>query len=95
MTTEIATIALSALKVLAAGLVLGAGLPALFALAMKLHAVGSGVTEDGTVVSRKPIATIGSYVLYAVVILAVIVGVLFVTRHTIDHYFDITLFWGV
>lgn len=94
MDINFAAIGLSALQVLAAGLILGAGLPALFALGMRLHAIGSGVAEDGTQLERKPLATIGAYLLYAVVVLAVFVGVLFVTRHSLDHYFGITLFGG-
>ena len=94
MDINFAEIGLSALRVLGVGLLLGAGLPALFALGMRLHAAGSGVAEDGTHNARKPLATIGAYVLYSVVILAVIAGVLFVTRHSLDHYFGITLFGG-
>ncbi|GGF32421.1 hypothetical protein GCM10010922_04410 [Microbacterium sorbitolivorans] len=94
MDINFAEIGISALRVLGAGLLLGAGLPALFALGMRLHAIGSGAAEDGTIERRKPIATIGAYVLYAVVILAVLAGVLFVTRHSLGHYFGITLFGG-
>jgi hypothetical protein len=61
---------------------------------MRLHAIGSGVTEDGSIQRRNPLATAGAYLLYAVVILAVLAGVLFVTRHSLDHYFGITLFGG-
>ena len=94
MDINVAQMGISALQVLAVGLVLGAGLPALFALAMRLHAAGSGVAEDGTVGRKNPLATVVSYVLYAVVILAVLVGVLFVTRHTLAHHFGIVLFGG-
>ncbi len=94
MDINFAEIGLSALRVLGVGLLLGAGLPALFALGMRLHAIGSGVTEDGGVDRRNPLATVGAYLLYAVVIVAVLVGVLFVTRHSLDHYFGITLFGG-
>ncbi|HLT67103.1 MAG TPA: hypothetical protein VKZ73_04460 [Microbacterium sp.] len=94
MDINFAEIGLSALRVLCVGLLLGAGLPALFALGMRLHAVGSGVAEDGTFSRRNPLATIGAYLLYSVVILAVLAGVLFVTRHSLDHYFGITLFGG-
>ncbi|MGO3903904.1 MAG: hypothetical protein ACTJH6_04150 [Microbacterium gubbeenense] len=92
MNIDFAEIGLAAVRVLGIGLVFGAGLPALFALGMKLHAVGAGTTDDGVVARRNPFATVGAYALYAVVIAAVILGVLFVTRHTLDHYFGLTLF---
>ena len=94
MDINFAQMGISALQVLAVGLVLGAGLPALFAFAMRLHAVGSGVAEDGSFGKKNALALGASYVLYAVVILAVLVGVLFVTRHTLAHHFGIVLFGG-
>ncbi|MGO2097588.1 MAG: hypothetical protein ACTH2J_10450 [Candidatus Microbacterium stercoravium] len=92
MSIDFIEIGLAAVRVLGLGLLFGAGLPALFALGMKLHAVGAGSDEDGTGVRRNPFATAGAFALYAVVVGAVIVGVLFVTRHTLQHYFGLTLF---
>ncbi len=91
MTIDVIEIGLAAVRVLGLGLLFGAGLPALFALGMKLHAVGAGPDEDGTA-RRNPFAIAGAYLVYAIVIAAVIVGVLFVTRHSLDHYFGLTLF---
>jgi len=92
MSIDFIEIGLAAVRVLGLGLLFGAGLPALFALGMKLHAVGAGTGEDGAAVRRNPFATAGAYALYAIVVGAVIVGVLFVTRHTLQHYFGLTLF---
>jgi len=92
MSIDFIEIGLAALRVLGLGLLFGAGLPALFALGMKLHAAGAGVDEDGATARRNPFAAAGAYALYAVVIAAVIAGVLFVTRQSLQHYFGLTLF---
>jgi len=95
MDLDFATMGLSALKVLLIGLAFGAGLPLFFALALRLRAVGTGQVEgpDGSVVGRgRPGALTLSYVLFAVVIAAVVLGVLFVTRTSLHHYFDVSLF---
>lgn len=92
MSIDVIEIGLAAMRVLGLGLLFGAGLPALFALGMKLHAVGVGSDEDGAVVRRNPFAIAGAYALYAIVVASVVVGVLFVTRHTLQHYFGLTLF---
>ena len=68
--------------VLLAGLLFGAGLPVLFAFAM---AAGSGKTEevDGKMMEVKPPALpmrILSYLLFALVIVLIVVGVLWVSQ---------------
>jgi hypothetical protein len=78
------TLALTgAWKVLLASLVLGAGLPALFALGVRSLAYGSGgeaeVHETGvTVPTRRPIGTVVAWILFAVVLLGVILGITFI-----------------
>ncbi len=87
----------SALRVLLAGLLFGAGLPAVFALGVRLWSVGSPETAtDGQVVHqagrRNPAALVGAWICFAVVAVAVAIGVLWITQKSIDHYFGITLF---
>jgi len=70
-------------KVLVAGLVLGAGLPLLFALGIRSLAYGAGgeaeVHEDGVTGPRPhPIGTIGGYALFAIVILGALLGITFI-----------------
>lgn len=80
-------------KVLAVGLVLGAGLPAVFALGMRLLATGDGNTAaDGTSTGRSPAAKVAAYVLFALLAAVIVVSILWITRGTIDYYFDIALF---
>ena len=72
----------ASLKILVFGLVLGSGLPALFALGVRAGAVGAGVEgSDGTAVGHKnPALTAVSYALYALALVAVVIGVLYVAR---------------
>lgn len=89
----IADAAQSALKVFLAGLLFGAGLPAIFAIGIRLWSIGSPEpSADGTVTRRNPAALAGAVVCLAVVVFAVVMGVLWITQKSIDHYFGITLF---
>jgi hypothetical protein len=72
----------ASLKILIFGLILGSGLPALFALGVRAGAAGAGVEgSDGTAVGQKnPALTAVSYALYALALVAVVIGVLYVAR---------------
>ncbi|WP_343572770.1 hypothetical protein [Mycobacterium sp.] len=78
----------AALKIMLFGLLLGSGLPALFALAVKLGAAGAGIQgSDGAAVARKnPALTAVSYALYALALAAVVVGVLYIAREAIGAW---------
>jgi hypothetical protein len=72
------------LKILVFGLLVGALLPALFAVGVRLGAVGAGVA--GGDARRRPALVVLSWAIYALVLAAVIVGVLFIARDFIaDH----------
>ncbi|MFZ0226367.1 MAG: hypothetical protein WA622_23475 [Mycobacterium sp.] len=72
----------ASLKILFFGLVLGSGLPALFALGVRAGAAGAGVVgSDGTAVGHKnPALTAISWALYALALVAVVIGVLYISR---------------
>jgi hypothetical protein len=72
----------ASLKILIFGLLLGSGLPALFALGVRAGAAGAGVEgSDGAVVGHKnPALTALSWALYALALVAVVIGVLYVAR---------------
>ena len=74
-------------KVLVFGIVAGAGLPALFAVGVRSQAVGAG-TIDGQHLAgdRRPLLTAVSYACFALVLLAIVTGVLFVARDFIGHH---------
>ncbi|HEY0002521.1 MAG TPA: hypothetical protein VGB74_18860 [Actinoplanes sp.] len=70
-------------KVLLAGLILGAGLPTVFALGIRSLAYGAGgeaeVHESGvTGPKAHPIGTIVAWVLFAIVVLAALLGITFI-----------------
>ena len=74
-------------KVLVFGIIAGAGLPVLFAVGVRTHAVGTG-TIDGQQLSgdRRPALTAIAYVCFALVAIAVALGVLFVARDFIGEH---------
>ena len=78
----------ASLKILLFGLVLGSGLPALFALGVRAGAAGAGVEgSDGTAVGQKnPALTALSYALYALALVAVLIGVLYIARDFIGAH---------
>jgi hypothetical protein len=70
-------------KVLLAGVILGAGLPALFALGIRSLAYGAGgdaeVHASGvTGPKAHPIGTLVGYTLFAIVILGALLGITFI-----------------
>jgi hypothetical protein len=74
-------------QIIVAGLIIGAGLPALFSLGVRLNAEGVGVVaHDGAVAHKNPLLVALSWAIFAVVLVAVIVGVLFVARDFIGHH---------
>ncbi|MCR8896838.1 hypothetical protein NWF34_07680 [Gordonia sp. GONU] len=79
-------------KVLFIGLLFGAGLPALFAVGLRLHEQGSDDVVDGSVVTGSPAMRVLSYVIFAVVALVIITALLWITRQTIYFHTGIKLF---
>jgi hypothetical protein len=76
------------IKVLAIGLVLGAGLPAIFAIGLVAFSNGTGGThEDGTAVAPNPALKAVGLVLFAAVAVVVVIAILYITRTTIIHHF--------
>ncbi len=81
------------LQIVVAGLLVGAGLPALFAVAVRINAEGAGVAEHGGAVAPKnPILVALGWTIFALVLLVVIAGVLFVARDFIGHHTGLYLF---
>ncbi|WP_006247258.1 hypothetical protein [Mycolicibacterium tusciae] len=76
----------AALKILGFGLLIGPGLPALFAVGVRVSAKGAGVAErSGAVAQKSPMLVALSWALFALVLLAVVLGVLFIARDFIGH----------
>lgn len=75
-------------KVLVIGLVLGAGLPALFAVGLVAFSNGSGGEhEDGTVVAPNPVLKFAGLLLFAIVSAVIVIAILWITKSTIQHHF--------
>ncbi|WP_433088180.1 hypothetical protein ACQP1P_19865 [Dactylosporangium sp. CA-052675] len=73
----------AAWRVLLAGLILGAGLPTLFALGVRSLAWGAGgdaeVHADGTAAAKaNPAGTVLGWVCFVVVLLGVVLGITFI-----------------
>lgn len=80
-------------KVIVAGLIFGAGLPLLFTWGLRLWDTGSEhEQDDGTVVAGNVAARWAGYAIFAIVAAAIVIGVLYITQKSIDHYLGIELF---
>jgi len=85
--------AASILKVLVIGLLLGAGLPAVFALGIRAYSSGAGGTnDDGTTTAPNPALKYLGIALFLFVGWVIITGVFWITRTTIIHHFGVDLF---
>jgi len=86
----------SVLKVLVIGLILGAGLPAIFATGMAAFNAGAGGEHpDGTVTAPNPVLKYVGLLMFALVSIVVIAALLWITRTTIIHHFGFDPFPGV
>jgi hypothetical protein len=81
------------LRVLFVGLVLGAGLPGLFAIGLRAYSAGlGGVAADGTVQRVNPALKFLGLALFVIVALVILAAILWITRNTISHHFGVNLF---
>lgn len=79
----------SILKVLVIGLILGAGLPALFATGLLAFV---GPDADGAAAARHPALKVLGLGLFAFVGAVILVAILWITRGTIIHHTGVDLF---
>lgn len=83
----------SIFKVLIVGLLLGAGLPALFATGMLAYSHGAGGEEaDHLIHKPNPVLKYIGVLLFLFVGFVVVTAVAWITRATIIHHFGIDLF---
>lgn len=83
----------SILNVLVVGLILGAGLPALFATGMLAYSFGAGGEEaDHLMHKPNPALKYLGILLFVVVAFVIVTGVAWITRSTIMHHFGVDLF---
>jgi len=83
----------SILKVLVVGLLLGAGLPAVFAGGLVAYSSGAGgQASDGTVHAPNPVLKYLGIALFVFVAWVIVTAVFWITRTTIIHHFGVDLF---
>ncbi|GBG40634.1 hypothetical protein NJB14197_36820 [Mycobacterium montefiorense] len=62
----------------------GAALPGLFALGIRLQALGAG--GAGSTAQRNPVLSGLAWVIYALVVTVIVIGVLYIARDFIAHH---------
>jgi hypothetical protein len=78
----------SVFTVLVVGLILGAGLPAMFAYGLVAYSAGAGNTDaDGTTHAPNPVLKYLGLLLFALVAAVIVIALLWITRTTIEHHF--------
>lgn len=83
----------SILRVLAVGLILGAGLPGLFAVGLVAYSHGAGAPDaDGTVRDHNPALKYLGVAVFVFVAWVIVTAVAWITRTTIMHHFGVDLF---
>ena len=83
----------SIFRVLVVGLVLGAGLPALFATGLLAYSFGSGGEEADHVIHKpNPALKLLGILLFVVVAAVIVIAVAWITRSTVIHHFGVDLF---
>lgn len=83
----------SIFKVLLVGLVLGAGLPAIFATGLLAYSYGAGGEEADHVIHKpNPVLKYLGILLFLFVGFVIITAVAWITRATIIHHFGVDLF---
>ncbi|MBJ8347916.1 hypothetical protein [Antrihabitans sp. YC2-6] len=76
-------------QILAVGVLLGAGLPTIFAFGVRLlSAEGAGATVE----KRSLAHTVGAICCFSAVIAAIVVGILFIMKNFLAHDFGIHIF---
>ncbi|MDT5154395.1 MAG: hypothetical protein QOI01_6128 [Mycobacterium sp.] len=84
------------ITVLIVGLVLGAGLPAVFAFGLVAYSQGVGGAEaDGTVDAPNAALKFLGLLLFALVGFVIFVAILWITRSTIIHHTGFDPFFGI
>jgi len=80
-------------RVLVIGLILGAGLPALFATGLLAYSFGAGGEEADHIVHKPnpPLKFLG-IVIFLIVGFVILTAIAWITRMTIIHHFGIDLF---
>ncbi|MBM7051788.1 hypothetical protein [Rothia sp. ZJ1223] len=83
------------IPVLLAGLFFGAGMPALYSLGMRCMAGTTEYTADGRLIEVDPPSSIAKavgYLIFAVIIVVIVLGILWIAKDFIFHMTGFNLF---
>ncbi|WP_330254262.1 hypothetical protein OG874_06835 [Nocardia sp. NBC_00565] len=69
---------------------LGAGLPLIFAVGIRFWSLETATANGAP--ARNPLAQAVAYLCFAIVVIAVMIGILYIAKDFISHTFDIQLF---
>ncbi len=72
-------------------LLLGAGLPLIFALGIRFWSAVPA-TADGAQAPPNPIVRAAAYLCFTLVVLAVLLGIVYIAKDFLSHTFDVQLF---
>jgi hypothetical protein len=78
----------ASLKILLFSMLAGAALPGVFALGIRLHAVGAGhvPAADGAPGQKNPALVAIAWAIYALVVAVIIIALLYIARDFIAHH---------
>jgi hypothetical protein len=78
----------ASLKILVFSMLAGAALPGLFALGLRLQAMGGGYVPnaDGSAPQRNPVLLAMAWAIYALVIVVIAFALLYIARDFIAHH---------
>ncbi|WP_433758581.1 hypothetical protein [Nocardia sp. CA-135398] len=79
-------------QVTVAGLLLGAGLPIVFAVGVRLWSIADTVPAEGGPVHRNYPALAGAYACFALIIAAIVTGIVYTAKAFLAARFGIHLF---
>lgn len=71
---------------------LGTGLPVIFAVGIRFWSMEPATANDAPSGARFSVARAVAYLCFAIVVIAVFLGILYLARDFISHTFDIQLF---
>ncbi|MED5815233.1 hypothetical protein VST63_22975 [Mycolicibacterium sp. 050232] len=78
-------------KILLFGLAVGASVPTLFAVGVRLH-IAAAVPDGPSGTGRRRLLTGLSWVMFALVLVVVVTGVLFIANNFIGHHTGVYVF---
>ncbi|OFB40224.1 hypothetical protein BA059_10155 [Mycolicibacterium sp. (ex Dasyatis americana)] len=78
-------------KILLFGLAVGASVPTLFAIGVRLHIAG-GAADGASDAGHRRLLTGLSWVMFTLVLVVVVTGVLFIANNFIGHHTGVYLF---